>query len=162
MTAQVLDGEAVAARVRSEVAERVRRLRESGVVPGLGTILVGDDAPSARDVALKHADSAEVGIESYHEHLDAGVSQSDLHEVITRFNNDPAVHSILFRSRFPPASTRRRLCSPSTPLRTSTGSTRSTSGSSSWAGQGLCPAPRRGSSICSPSTTFRSRADMPW
>ena len=48
MTAQVLDGEAVAARVRLEVAERVRRLRESGVVPGLGTILVGDDAPSVR------------------------------------------------------------------------------------------------------------------
>jgi methylenetetrahydrofolate dehydrogenase (NADP+)/methenyltetrahydrofolate cyclohydrolase len=101
MTAQVLDGEAVAARVRSEVAERVSRLRESGIVPGLGTILVGDDAPSARYVALKHADSAEVGIESYHEHLDAGVSQSDLHAVINKFNNNPAVHSILLQIPLP-------------------------------------------------------------
>ena len=54
MTAKVLDGEAVAARVRSEVKDRVRKLRESGTVPGLGTILVGDDAPRARYVALKH------------------------------------------------------------------------------------------------------------
>jgi methylenetetrahydrofolate dehydrogenase (NADP+)/methenyltetrahydrofolate cyclohydrolase len=101
MTAKVLDGEAVAARVRTEVAERVRRLRESGTVPGLGTILVGDDAPSARYVALKHADCAEVCIESVHEHLEAGISQSDLHAVITKFNDDPAVHAILLQIPLP-------------------------------------------------------------
>lgn len=101
MTAKVLDGEAVAARVRSEVRERVRKLRESGTVPGLGTILVGDDAPSARYVALKHQDCAEVGIESVHEHLSAGISESDLHEVIRRFNEDPAVHAILLQIPLP-------------------------------------------------------------
>jgi methylenetetrahydrofolate dehydrogenase (NADP+)/methenyltetrahydrofolate cyclohydrolase len=101
MTAQVLDGEAVAARVRSEVAERVRYLREHGTVPGLGTILVGDDGPSARYVALKHADSAEVGIASFHEHLPAHVSQADLDAVILRFNADPAVHSILLQLPLP-------------------------------------------------------------
>jgi methylenetetrahydrofolate dehydrogenase (NADP+)/methenyltetrahydrofolate cyclohydrolase len=97
----VLDGEAVAARVRSDVAERVRRLRDAGTVPGLGTILVGDDAPSARYVALKHADCAEVGIDSFHEHLPADISEADLHEVIVRFNNDPRVHSILLQLPLP-------------------------------------------------------------
>lgn len=101
MTAKVLDGEAVAARVRSEVAARVKRLRESGVVPGLGTILVGDDAPSERYVALKHRDCAEVGIESVHEHLDAGISESDLDAVITSFNDDPGVHAILLQLPLP-------------------------------------------------------------
>ena len=101
MTAQVLDGEAVAARVRAEVAERVRRLRKAGTVPGLGTILVGDDAPSARYVALKHADSAEVGIDSFHEHLSPDVSQAELHRVIVGFNENPSVHSILLQLPLP-------------------------------------------------------------
>lgn len=101
MTAKVLDGEAVAARVRSEVKERVLRLRESGTVPGLGTILVGDDAPSACYVAVKHEDCAQVGIESVHEHLPADISQSELHGVITRFNDDPAIHTILLQIPLP-------------------------------------------------------------
>jgi len=102
MTAKVLDGEAVAARVRGEVAERVRRLREAGTIPGLGTILVGDDAPSARYVALKHADCAQVGIDSIHEHLPGNTTQAELHAVIDRFNNDPAIHSILLQIPLPP------------------------------------------------------------
>jgi methylenetetrahydrofolate dehydrogenase (NADP+)/methenyltetrahydrofolate cyclohydrolase len=101
MTAQVLDGEVVAARVRAEVAERVHRLRKAGTVPGLGTILVGDDAPSARYVALKHADSAEVGIDSFHEHLPPDVSHAELHRVIVGFNENPAVHSILLQLPLP-------------------------------------------------------------
>src|SRR3984957_21325066 len=101
MTAIRLDGELLAARVRSEVTDRVARLRAAGVRVGLGTLLVGDDAPSARYVAMKHADCAEVGIVSFHEHLDAGVSQSDLHAVITRFNNDPAIHAILLQIPLP-------------------------------------------------------------
>lgn len=102
MTAIKLDGEAVAAKVREDVARRVARLREAGVVPGLGTILVGDDAPSARYVALKHADSAEVGIESLHVPLPADTSQTTLHAVIQNFNDDPAVHSILMQLPLPP------------------------------------------------------------
>jgi methylenetetrahydrofolate dehydrogenase (NADP+)/methenyltetrahydrofolate cyclohydrolase len=62
MTATLLDGELLAARIRSEVADRVARLRSAGVTVGLGTILVGDDGPSARYVAMKHADCEEVGI----------------------------------------------------------------------------------------------------
>ncbi|HZU81135.1 MAG TPA: tetrahydrofolate dehydrogenase/cyclohydrolase catalytic domain-containing protein [Acidimicrobiales bacterium] len=101
MTAELLDGEALAARVRAEVADRVARLRANGVVPGLGTILVGDDGPSARYVAMKHADCAEVGMASVHEHLPADVSQKELLAVIARFNADPAVHAYLLQLPIP-------------------------------------------------------------
>jgi methylenetetrahydrofolate dehydrogenase (NADP+) / methenyltetrahydrofolate cyclohydrolase len=101
MTAKVLDGETVAKRIRADVAERVLRLRKAGITPGLGTILVGDDPPSARYVALKHADSAEVGIESVHRHLPDGTTQSELHAVIRSLNEDPAIHSILLQLPLP-------------------------------------------------------------
>lgn len=102
MAARSLDGEVVAARIRSEVAEDVARLRAAGIQPGLGTILVGDDVASARYVAMKHADCAEVGIASVHEHLPADVSQSELATVIARFNADPAVHAYLVQLPLPP------------------------------------------------------------
>ncbi len=101
MTATLLDGEALAARVRAEVTNRVARLRSAGVEVGLGTILVGDDAPSARYVAMKHADCAEVGIRSVHEHLPADVSQAELEATVARFNADPAVHAYLVQLPLP-------------------------------------------------------------
>jgi methylenetetrahydrofolate dehydrogenase (NADP+) / methenyltetrahydrofolate cyclohydrolase len=76
MTAIVLDGEAVAARVRAEVTDRVARLRGEGIPVGLGTVLVGDDGPSERYVAMKHEDCAEVGMLSVGEHLPASASQA--------------------------------------------------------------------------------------
>ena len=82
MTATLLDGELLAARIRAEVTDRVARLRGVGVTVGLGTILVGDDGPSARYVAMKHADCDEVGIASAHAHLPADVSQDELDAVI--------------------------------------------------------------------------------
>ncbi len=99
--ARVLDGEALAARVRAEVAAEVARLGALGVRPGLGTILVGDDAPSARYVAMKHADCAEVGIASIHEHLPEQVSQEELAAVIARFNADPAIDAYLLQLPLP-------------------------------------------------------------
>ncbi|HXQ58529.1 MAG TPA: tetrahydrofolate dehydrogenase/cyclohydrolase catalytic domain-containing protein, partial [Acidimicrobiales bacterium] len=101
MAAQILNGEAVAARIRAEVAEAVDALRRTGIHPGLGTILVGGDAPSARYVAMKHADCAEVGIVSVHEHLPAETSQEELEAVIARFNADPAVHAYLVQVPLP-------------------------------------------------------------
>jgi methylenetetrahydrofolate dehydrogenase (NADP+)/methenyltetrahydrofolate cyclohydrolase len=80
-----------------EVAE----LRQVGVTPGLGTILVGDDVPSARYVAMKHADCAEIGISSIHEHLPDDVSQADLEAVVRRFNEDPAVDAYLVQLPLP-------------------------------------------------------------
>lgn len=101
MTARRLDGERVAAKIRAEVADRVARLAGAGVGVGLGTILVGDDLPSARYVAMKHEDCGEVGIHSAHEHLSADASQSDLEAVIARFNADPKVSAFLVQLPLP-------------------------------------------------------------
>ena len=64
MTARILDGKAVAAQIRSEVAERVRALSERGVTPGLAAVLVGDDQASRIYVGSKHKACADVGIRS--------------------------------------------------------------------------------------------------
>lgn len=101
MGAQLLDGESAAASVRASVAEAVTRLVASGVTPGLGTLLVGDDVPSARYVALKHSDCAEVGIASVHEHLPADASQRDVEAAVDRMNADPAVHAFLVQVPLP-------------------------------------------------------------
>ncbi|HVB93568.1 MAG TPA: tetrahydrofolate dehydrogenase/cyclohydrolase catalytic domain-containing protein [Acidimicrobiales bacterium] len=101
MTATLLDGELLAARIRAEVTDRVARLAAAGVTVGLGTILVGDDGPSSRYVAMKHADCAEVGIFSAHEHLPADVSQAELEAVVARFNADPRIHAYLVQLPLP-------------------------------------------------------------
>jgi methylenetetrahydrofolate dehydrogenase (NADP+)/methenyltetrahydrofolate cyclohydrolase len=101
MAAILLDGEALAARIRAEVADRVARLRAEGVTVGLGTVLVGDDGPSARYVAMKHADCAEVGIGSVHEHLPADATQKQVEEAVARFNADPAVSAYLVQLPLP-------------------------------------------------------------
>jgi len=101
VTATLLDGELLATRIRAEVTDRVARLAAAGVTVGLGTILVGDDGPSSRYVAMKHADCAEVGIFSAHEHLPADVTQSELEAVVARFNADPQIHAYLVQLPLP-------------------------------------------------------------
>jgi methylenetetrahydrofolate dehydrogenase (NADP+)/methenyltetrahydrofolate cyclohydrolase len=101
MTAILLDGELLAARIRAEVADRVARLRTEGVQVGLGTLLVGDDGPSARYVAMKHEDCAEVGIVSFDERLPATASQAEVEAVVARFNADPAVSAYLVQLPLP-------------------------------------------------------------
>jgi methylenetetrahydrofolate dehydrogenase (NADP+)/methenyltetrahydrofolate cyclohydrolase len=101
MTASLLDGELLAAKIRAEVTDRVARLRGVGMTVGLGTILVGDDGPSARYVAMKHEDCAEVGIYSAHEHLPADVSQAELEAVVARYNADPRIHAYLVQLPLP-------------------------------------------------------------
>ena len=85
--ATILDGELLAGRIRAEVTDRVARLRSAGVETGLGTILVGEDGPSARYVAMKHEDCAEVGIYSAHEHLPSDVTQ--LRKAVSGRSNRP-------------------------------------------------------------------------
>ena len=99
--AELLDGERVAARMKMELADRAARLAAQGRPVGLGTILVGDDGPSAKYVAMKHADCAEVGITSFHEHLPSTATQADVEAVVDRFNADPAIHSILVQLPLP-------------------------------------------------------------
>lgn len=101
MTAVLLDGESLARKIRAEVTDRVAQLRAEGVQVGLGTVLVGDDGPSARYVAMKHEDCAEVGIASHHEHLPATATQAEVEEVVARFNADPAVHAYLVQLPLP-------------------------------------------------------------
>lgn len=101
MTAQVLDGEVVAATVRAEVAERCAALAQHGVTPGLGTLLVGDDGPSARYVAMKQQDCAAVGIASHHVQLPADATQAVVLDVVARFNADPAVDAYIMQYPFP-------------------------------------------------------------
>ena len=101
MTAKLLDGEMLAARIRAEVTDRVARLRGEGVAVGLGTILVGEDGPSARYVAMKHADCDEVGITSAHVQLPADSSQDALDATIARFNSDATIHAYLVQLPLP-------------------------------------------------------------
>jgi methylenetetrahydrofolate dehydrogenase (NADP+)/methenyltetrahydrofolate cyclohydrolase len=90
VTAQKLDGTATAKAIKAELKERVAKLRELGVTPGLGTILVGDDPGSTWYVNGKHKDCAEVGIESIREDLPATASQDDILAAVRRLNDDPA------------------------------------------------------------------------
>jgi methylenetetrahydrofolate dehydrogenase (NADP+)/methenyltetrahydrofolate cyclohydrolase len=101
MAAIPLDGEAVAARVRAEVADRVARLAHEGIHVGLGTVLVGSDGPSERYVAMKHADCAEVGMVSVGEQLPETATQAEVEEVVRRFNADPRVHAYLVQLPLP-------------------------------------------------------------
>ncbi|MET0160818.1 MAG: tetrahydrofolate dehydrogenase/cyclohydrolase catalytic domain-containing protein [Acidimicrobiales bacterium] len=102
MTAIVLDGEAVAAEIKADLVERIAALAEQGVTPGLGTLLVGDDGPSANYVAMKHRDAAELGIGSFDEHLLADVDPAAIDAVIDRWNADDAVDAYLCQYPFPP------------------------------------------------------------
>ncbi|KQT94167.1 bifunctional 5,10-methylene-tetrahydrofolate dehydrogenase/5,10-methylene-tetrahydrofolate cyclohydrolase [Marmoricola sp. Leaf446] len=90
MTAQKLDGTATAKAIKSELTERVAALRERGVVPGLGTVLVGDDPGSRWYVNGKHKDCAEVGIASLREDLPATATQEEVLAAVRRLNEDPA------------------------------------------------------------------------
>jgi methylenetetrahydrofolate dehydrogenase (NADP+)/methenyltetrahydrofolate cyclohydrolase len=101
MGAILLDGEAVAARVRAEVADRVARLAHEGITVGLGTVLVGTDGPSERYVAMKHADCAEVGMLSVGEQLPETASQAEVEAVVRRFNADPSINAYLVQLPLP-------------------------------------------------------------
>ncbi len=90
MTAQKLDGTATAAAIKNELRERVAKLRERGIVPGLGTILVGDDPGSKWYVAGKHKDCAEVGVESIRIDLPDTASQDEVEAAVRQLNEVPA------------------------------------------------------------------------
>ncbi len=86
----MLDGKATAAAIKAELTARVAKLGEAGIVPGLGTVLVGDDPGSRSYVAGKHRDCAQVGIASIREDLPATASQADVEAAVARLNADPA------------------------------------------------------------------------
>ena len=102
MSAAIIDGKEVAARVRAEVARDVAEMRErTGRVPGLATILVGEDPASEVYVRGKRKASAEAGITDHHQHLPADVSQREVAAVIEECNDDPEVSGILLQLPVP-------------------------------------------------------------
>ena len=90
MTAEKLDGSATAAAIKDELKVRVAALRERGAVPGLGTVLVGDDPGSRWYVNGKHKDCAEVGIESIRVDLPETATQEEIEAAVAQLNADSA------------------------------------------------------------------------
>src|SRR5436305_13701715 len=102
MSATIIDGREVGARVRADVARQVAELTDTaGQAPGLATILVGDDPASAIYVANKRKACAEVGIADHHRHLRATAAQEDVAALIDECNRDPEVSGILLQLPVP-------------------------------------------------------------
>ncbi|GAA2635586.1 bifunctional methylenetetrahydrofolate dehydrogenase/methenyltetrahydrofolate cyclohydrolase [Streptomyces axinellae] len=89
MTAQILDGKATAAAIKSDLSVRVEALKARGVTPGLGTLLVGEDVGSQKYVAGKHRDSGQIGINSLQRELPATATQEEIEAVVRELNEDP-------------------------------------------------------------------------
>jgi methylenetetrahydrofolate dehydrogenase (NADP+) / methenyltetrahydrofolate cyclohydrolase len=98
MSARIVDGKAVAARIREEVA---REIADLDATPGLATVLVGDDPASAVYVRMKREDSAQVGIESFHHEPGGDISSEDLAALLRDLNSDERVHGILLQLPLP-------------------------------------------------------------
>jgi methylenetetrahydrofolate dehydrogenase (NADP+)/methenyltetrahydrofolate cyclohydrolase len=98
VSAEIIDGKAVAARVKDDVK---REVAELSVTPGLATVLVGDDPASAIYVRMKREDCAEVGIESFHHAVAGDVDPGELADLLKQLNADPRVHGILLQLPLP-------------------------------------------------------------
>ena len=101
MTAQILDGKATAAAIKAELTERVAKLRDQGVVPGLGTVLVGEDPGSVWYVRGKHRDCAEVGIASIRVDLPESASQAEVEAAVADLNANPDCTGFLVQLPLP-------------------------------------------------------------
>ena len=102
MTAQLIDGTAIAATIRAEIQSEVEALREAaGIVPGLATVLVGQRKDSQTYVRMKKRACEEVGIASFGVELSAEISEADLLAEIEALNENPDVHGILVQLPLP-------------------------------------------------------------
>jgi methylenetetrahydrofolate dehydrogenase (NADP+)/methenyltetrahydrofolate cyclohydrolase len=101
MSAVLLDGDKLAGQIKMELSERVARLIGMGRTPGLGTLLVGEDPSSARYVAMKIDECAEIGVQSFDVNLPASATQAEIEAVVERFNADENIHSILVQLPLP-------------------------------------------------------------
>ena len=97
MTARILDGKATLTAIKAELTQRVAALAERGIVPGLGTLLVGDDPGSRWYVNAKHKDCEQIGIRSIRRDLPASASQAEAEAVIDELNADPACTGFLIQ-----------------------------------------------------------------
>ncbi len=101
MTAINMDGNALAAEVKADLATRIAALQQQGVTPGLGTILVGDDGPSQKYVSMKHADCAELGMASVDRRLGSDATQADVDAAVDELNASAEVHAFIVQYPFP-------------------------------------------------------------
>ncbi len=101
MTAQIIDGKQVAADMREELKVEVAKLKEQGIVPGLGVILVGEDPASQSYVTAKERACENIGIYSDDNRLPAESSQEDLMALVEKMNNDPKINGILVQLPLP-------------------------------------------------------------
>jgi methylenetetrahydrofolate dehydrogenase (NADP+)/methenyltetrahydrofolate cyclohydrolase len=99
--ARILDGKAIAEAVKGEVAERVARLKDRGIVPGLAAVLVGEDPASKVYVNGKRKDAAQIGMTSIDADLPADVTQDDLLKRVEELNADPEVHGVIVQLPLP-------------------------------------------------------------
>jgi methylenetetrahydrofolate dehydrogenase (NADP+)/methenyltetrahydrofolate cyclohydrolase len=121
VSAQILDGKATAAEIRTGLKQRVAALRERGIVPGLGTILVGDDPGSQAYVAGKHRDCAEVGIESIRRDLPADATQDQVEAVVAELNADPACTGYIVQLPLPKGLDEQRVLERMDPVKDADG-----------------------------------------
>jgi methylenetetrahydrofolate dehydrogenase (NADP+)/methenyltetrahydrofolate cyclohydrolase len=101
VSATILDGRAIAAQIRSEVAERVMALVDRGVQPGLAAVLVGENEASRIYLGSKHKASADVGMRSEQVDLPGFVTQGEVLATIRRLNRDPEIHGIIVQLPVP-------------------------------------------------------------
>jgi methylenetetrahydrofolate dehydrogenase (NADP+) / methenyltetrahydrofolate cyclohydrolase len=99
--AKIIDGKAIAAKIRGEIAEEAKRLAGKGVKPGLAVVLVGEDPASKVYVSMKEKACQDVGIFSDEHKLAAETTEKDLLALIVKLNNDPRIHGILVQLPLP-------------------------------------------------------------
>jgi len=104
VTGRIIDGKAIAAEIRAEVAERVHRLARRGVVPGFVDLLIGDDAASATYVRMKNKAAAEAGMQAFDRVLPATAPSSEALDIIEALNGDHHVHGVIVQSPLPAES----------------------------------------------------------
>ena len=104
MTATIIDGKKIAAEVRSEVADRVRRLAEGGITPGFVDLLIGEDPASKLYVGVKYRAAAEAGMMAFDRFLPAATPEDEALAIIAKLNADPKVHGVIVQSPLPPES----------------------------------------------------------
>ncbi len=119
--AQILDGKATAAAIKAELAQRVAVLAERGIVPGLGTLLVGEDPGSTWYVNGKHADCAEVGIASLREDLPVTATQAEVEAAVDRLNANPECTGFIVQLPLPPGIDVNRILERIDPLKDADG-----------------------------------------
>ncbi|MEW1834577.1 bifunctional methylenetetrahydrofolate dehydrogenase/methenyltetrahydrofolate cyclohydrolase [Microbacterium sp. NPDC079995] len=101
MTAQILDGKAASAAIKTELAERVAALKKRGVTPGIATVLVGADPASQLYVGMKHRQSEAIGMNSIQRELPADATQEQVEALIDELNADPACHGYIVQLPLP-------------------------------------------------------------